>query len=47
LSVAILELLGGVIAGNVFGLVPQPQLDFVASFAWIVLTFLADAEVGV
>ena len=47
LSVAILELLGGVIAGNVFGLTSQPWLDFIAAFASIVLTFLAGAEVDV
>jgi Kef-type K+ transport system membrane component KefB len=47
LSVAILELLGGVIAGNVLGLTSQPWLDFIAAFASIVLTFLAGAEVDV
>ncbi|MBI2684260.1 MAG: cation:proton antiporter [Actinobacteria bacterium] len=47
LSVAILELLGGVIVGNAFGLESQPWLNFVAAFASIVLTFLAGAEVDV
>jgi Kef-type K+ transport system membrane component KefB len=47
LSVAILELVGGVIAGNAFGLQSQPWLDFVAAFASVVLTFLAGAEVDV
>jgi len=47
LSVAILELVGGVIAGNAFGMASQPWLDFVAAFASIVLTFLAGAEVDV
>jgi Kef-type K+ transport system membrane component KefB len=47
LSVAILELAGGVIAGNALGLQSQPWLDFVAAFASIVLTFLAGAEVDV
>jgi Kef-type K+ transport system membrane component KefB len=47
LSVAILELLGGVVAGNAFGLEAQPWLNFIASFASVVLTFLAGAEVDV
>ena len=47
LSVAILELLGGVFAGNVFGLESQSWLNFVAAFASVVLTFLAGAEVDV
>ena len=47
LSVAILELLGGVIAGNVFGLESQSWLNFIAAFASVVLTFLAGAEVDV
>jgi Kef-type K+ transport system membrane component KefB len=47
LSVAILELVAGVVAGNAFGLEPQPWLNFIASFASIVLTFLAGAEVDV
>jgi Kef-type K+ transport system membrane component KefB len=47
LSVAILELVGGVIAGNVFGLESQPWLNFIAAFASVALTFLAGAEVDV
>jgi Kef-type K+ transport system membrane component KefB len=47
LSVAILELLGGVFAGNVFGLESQSWLNFIAAFASVVLTFLAGAEVDV
>lgn len=43
----ILELLAGVIAGNVFGLTPQPPPDFVADFASMVPAFLAGTEVGV
>src|SRR5262249_10274203 len=39
LSVAILELLGGVVAGNVLGVTSQPWLDFIASFASVALTF--------
>ncbi len=47
LSVAILELLGGVLAGNVLGVESQPWLNFIAAFASVVLTFLAGAEVDV
>jgi len=46
-SVAILELLGGVVIGNAFGAEPQQWLVFIASFAGVVLTFLAGAEVDV
>jgi Kef-type K+ transport system membrane component KefB len=46
ISVALLELALGVVAGNLFGLDPDADwLVFVASFASIVLTFLAGAEV--
>lgn len=46
ISVALLELGLGVVVGNVFSLNPNEQwLAFVASFASIVLTFLAGAEV--
>ena len=46
ISVALLELGIGVIAGNLFNLDPdQDWLVFIASFASIVLTFLAGAEV--
>jgi Kef-type K+ transport system membrane component KefB len=45
-SVALLELGLGVVAGNLFHLDPNtPWLAFIASFASIVLTFLAGAEV--
>lgn len=45
-SVALLELGLGVVAGNLFHLDPNtPWLGFIASFASIVLTFLAGAEV--
>jgi len=47
LSVALIEIGFGVIAGNVLGLHTTPWLDFLASFAGIVLTFLAGAEVDV
>jgi len=45
LSVAIIEIVFGVVAGNAFGVVTTPWIDFLASFASIVLTFLAGAEV--
>ena len=45
LSVAILEIVFGVVAGNAFGVTTTPWIDFLASFAGIVLTFLAGAEV--
>ena len=46
ISVALLELALGVLAGNAFNLDPNtPWLVFIAQFASIVLTFLAGAEV--
>ena len=45
LSVAIIEIAAGVIAGNALGLTVPSWMDFIASFASIVLTFLAGAEV--
>lgn len=45
ITVALLELTLGVVAGNVFDLRSQEWLDFIASFASIVLTFLAGMEV--
>ena len=47
LSVALLELAGGVIIGNVFPVTVPDWLAFIGSFAGIVLTFLAGAEVDV
>ena len=44
-TVALVELTFGVVAGNAFDLHSQQWLDFVASFASIVLTFLAGMEV--
>jgi len=44
-TVALIELTLGVVAGNVFDLQSQEWLDFIASFASIVLTFLAGMEV--
>src|SRR5207248_5987096 len=45
IAVALFELGLGVAVGNVFHLHSQDWLDFVASFASIVLTFLAGMEV--
>jgi Kef-type K+ transport system membrane component KefB len=45
IAVALLELGLGVVVGNVFNLHSQEWLDFIASFASIVLTFLAGLEV--
>jgi Kef-type K+ transport system membrane component KefB len=45
LSVAISEMVAGVLAGNFLGLHTMPWIDFLASFASIVLTFLAGSEV--
>jgi len=44
-SVALIEISLGVIAGNVLGLTSPPWMDFLASFGSILLTFLAGAEV--
>ncbi len=44
-SVALIEISLGVIAGNFLGLTSPAWMDFLASFASIVLTFLAGAEV--
>ena len=47
LSVALIELAAGVFVGNVFDLSVPGWLAFLGSFAGIVLTFLAGAEVDV
>jgi Kef-type K+ transport system membrane component KefB len=44
-TVALLELALGVIAGNLFHLQTQEWLDFIGQFASVVLTFLAGMEV--
>jgi Kef-type K+ transport system membrane component KefB len=44
-SVALIEISLGVIAGNFLGLSSPPWMDFLASFGSILLTFLAGAEV--
>src|SRR5213593_4969201 len=45
ISVALIEISLGVVAGNFLGLQSPPWIDFLASFGSIVLTFLAGAEV--
>src|SRR2546428_2596606 len=45
LSVAIIEIAAGVVAGNAFGITGAPWLDFLAQFGGILLTFLAGTEV--
>jgi Kef-type K+ transport system membrane component KefB len=47
LSVALIELVAGVVVGNVFDPDIPGWLSFIGSFAGIVLTFLAGAEVDV
>jgi Kef-type K+ transport system membrane component KefB len=44
-TVALIELTLGVVAGNAFDLQSQDWLTFIAAFASIVLTFLAGMEV--
>ncbi len=44
-SVAIIEIGLGIVAGNFLGIHPTPWVDFLAAFASIILTFLAGAEV--
>lgn len=45
ISVAIIEIGLGVVGASMLGLRPTPWIDFIGSFAGIVLTFLAGAEV--
>ncbi len=45
LSVALAEILVGVIGGNFLGLLTIPWIDFLASFGAVLLTFLAGAEI--
>jgi Kef-type K+ transport system membrane component KefB len=45
ITVALIELTLGVLVGNAFDLHSQQWLDFIASFASVVLTFLAGMEV--
>jgi Kef-type K+ transport system membrane component KefB len=45
ISVALLEILMGVLAGNFLGLHTTSWIDFIASFGSVLLTFLAGAEI--
>ncbi|HLW02549.1 MAG TPA: cation:proton antiporter [Ktedonobacterales bacterium] len=45
LSVALVEIFMGVLAGNVLGLQTNTWIDFIASFGSVLLTFLAGAEI--
>jgi Kef-type K+ transport system membrane component KefB len=45
ISVAVVEIALGVVGAGVFGLRPTAWIDFIGSFASVVLTFLAGAEV--
>ncbi len=45
ISVALVEILVGVIAGNFFGVATTPWIDFLATFGSGLLTFLAGAEI--
>jgi Kef-type K+ transport system membrane component KefB len=45
LSVALAEILMGVIGGNLFSLHTTPWIDFLAAFGSVLLTFLAGAEI--
>ncbi|HZT09205.1 MAG TPA: cation:proton antiporter [Chloroflexota bacterium] len=44
-SVALVEILVGVVGGNFLGLHTTPWIDFIASFGSVLLTFLAGAEI--
>lgn len=45
LSAAIIEIVAGMVGGNLLGLRPPAWMDFLAAFGGILLTFLAGAEV--
>lgn len=45
ISVALIEILVGVIAGNWLGVHTTPWIDFLATFGSVLLTFLAGAEI--
>jgi len=47
ISVALIELAAGVVVGNVFTITVPDWLSFIGSFAGVVLTYLAGAEVDV
>src|SRR5471032_172509 len=45
LSVALVEILLGVLGGNLFGMSSNEWIDFLAGFGSVLLTFLAGAEI--
>ncbi len=45
ISVAIVEILLGIFAGNIFGIQPEPWMDHLAGLGGILLTFLAGVEI--
>ncbi len=45
ISVALLEIFMGVLAGNFLGVTTTPWIDFLATFGSVLLTFLAGAEI--
>src|SRR2546428_11326493 len=45
ISVALIEILFGVLGGNFLGLHTTPWVDFLAGFGSVLLTFLAGAEI--
>ena len=45
LSVALVEIMVGAVAGNLVGLPLAPWVNFLAGFGAILLTFLAGAEI--
>ena len=45
LAVALVEILIGVLGGNLFGMASNQWIDFLAGFGSVLLTFLAGAEI--
>jgi hypothetical protein len=45
ISVALIEIAVGILAGNLFGIHSAPWIDFLATFGSGLLTFLAGAEI--
>ncbi len=44
-SVALVEIVAGIVAGNLFGVGTNPWIDFLGALGSVVLTFLAGAEI--